>query len=488
MMMNGKQYVESIKKMRPNIYKWGKLIEDVTTHPATALHIKSVSRSYDLSFDPEKAPIYTTKSSLSGETIHRWNSFMDSAEAVLGNANMKRDQYHQSGTCQGATCAGWTAMNSLWDATFECDKELGTTYHERLKKFMKFCEDNALALAGAITDAKGDRSKKASQQANKDVTLHVKEVQPDGIIVRGYKLQICGVAACHYIVAMPGTGYGGEDKDFAIAFAVPRDEKGITIVETRRPSDNRDEEEGWDAPKAGNITQTFILFDDVFIPNERVFMCGEFKYSGRNIGQFSAIYRAAIGACVAGQGDIMIGAAINMARANGLSQRTFQATLTQMAVNNEITYGLGLGAMFIGKKQKSGLFVPNALLAHANKTQVATLPYQTKVMAQDISGGIAETGCMPSFKDFQNPDYGPKLLQALTAGADGASRAKMARLVEWLTVGGGIPGCMHGGGSPDGAKLVVRAMTKWEEFAEMAKRIMEVPSEAIKEPASPPKK
>jgi 4-hydroxybutyryl-CoA dehydratase/vinylacetyl-CoA-Delta-isomerase len=95
---------------------------------------------------------------------------------------------------------------------------------------------------------------------------------------------------------------------------------------------------------------------------------------------------------------------------------------------------------------------------------------------------------MPSFKDFQNPDYGPKLLQALTAGADGASRAKMARLVEWLTVGGGIPGCMHGGGSPDGAKLVVRAMTKWEEFAEMAKRIMEVPSEAIKEPASPPKK
>ncbi len=109
-------------------------------------------------------------------------------------------------------------------------------------------------------------------------------------------------------------------------------------------------------------------------------------------------------------------------------------------------------------------------------------------MAQDISGGIAETGCMPSYKDLQSPIYGKKLIDALTAGADGASRAKMARLVEWLTVGGGIPGCMHGGGSPDGAKLVVKAFTKWEDYFEMAKKIMDVPVDAIKEPEAPVKK
>ena len=223
------------------------------------------------------------------------------------------------------TCAGWTALNSLYDAAFECDNELGTKYNERIKNFMKFCEENALALAGAITDAKGDRSKKASEQKNKDVTLHVKEVRPDGIVVRGMKIQICGVAACHYIVAMPGAGYGEMDKAFAVAFAVPRDEKGITIVECRGISDTRAAEEGYDMPHAGNITQAYIHFDNVFIPNERVFMNGEFKYSGRNIGNFAAIYRAAIGHCVAGQGDIMIGAAMGMARANGLSVKPFQA-------------------------------------------------------------------------------------------------------------------------------------------------------------------
>ncbi len=481
-LMDGEQYIESIRKMRPNVHKWGELIEDVTTHPATRLHVQSVKRSYELSHDSEKAAIYTAKSHLTGETVHRWNSLMQSAEDVMGNSNMKREQYHQSGTCQGATCAGWTAMNVIWDITYQMDRDLGTNYHERVKKFWKYMEDNCITMSGAITDAKGNRSLRPSQQANKDSNLHVKEVRPDGIVIRGYKCQICGVAAAHEIICTPGSGYGETEKDFCVVCAVPRDAAGLTIVETRRPSDARDEEEGWDAPKAGNITQTFLIFDDVFVPKDRVFMCGEYKYTGRLLMNFTSIYRAAIGACVAGQGDIMIGAAINMARANGLSMRIFQDKLVQMAIHNETTYGLGLGAIMKGKQQPSGLFVPDSLLAHANKTQVAKLPYETKVIAQDISGGIAETGCFPSFKDFQSPEYGKHLLEALTAGVGGETRARAARLVEWLTVGGGIPGCMHGGGSPDGARLVVRAMTKWEEYAVEARRIAGITAE-LSEPA-----
>lgn len=480
-MMTGKEYMESIRKLRPNIYKWGKLIEDVTTHPATRLHIKSVARSYDLSHDPENAPIYTAISHLSGKTAHRWNTLMDSAEAVLGNARMKRHQYHQSGTCQGATCAGWTALNVLWAITFQMDKDLGTNYHERLRAYWQTVEERSCTLAGAITDAKGNRALKPSQQANPDSNLHVVETRSDGIVISGYKIQICGVAAAHEIICVPGSGYGESEKDFCLALAVPRDAQGLTVVETRRPSDTRDEEDGWDAPKAGNITQAYLLFENVFVPNERIFMNGEFKYTGKLIGHFAAIYRSAIGACVAGQGDVMIGAAIGMARANGLVQKTFQSTLNEMAINNEVTFGLGVGAMMLGKADPSGLWIPAPLQAHVNKTQVAKLPYMTKVMCQDIAGGIGETGCMPSYADFQNPDYGAKLKAALTAGVDGETRAKMARLVEWLTVGGGVPGCMHGGGSPDGAKLVVRAMTPWESYVDDAKRIMDIPAEALRE-------
>lgn len=477
MLMNGQQYRESLRKLRPNVYKWGKLIDDVTEDPATRLHVQSVALSYDAAFDPERAPVFTAQSHLTGQTAHRWNTFMGSAEAVAGNSNMKRAQYRMTGTCQGATCAGWTALNVLWETTARMDQELGTGYHQRVQNHFRYVEDYALAMAGAITDAKGNRSLKPSQQANKMQNLHVVETRPDGVVISGYKIQICGVAAAHEIICLPGSGYGESEKDFCIACAVPRDAEGLTIVETRRPSDARDEEEGWDAPKAGNITQAFLLFDRVFIPNEHVFMNGEYKYTGQIIGNFAAIYRAAIGACVAGQGDVMIGAAINMARANGLSQKTFQNTLTEMAIRNEITYGLGLGAIMKGKTQPAGLFVPDPLLAHTNKTQVAKLPYETKVAAQDISGGIAETGCFPSYQDFQNQEYGARLLECLNAGADGETRARAARLVEWLTVGGGIPGCMHGGGSPDGARLVVRAATRWEDYAADARRIAGISAE-----------
>ncbi|HOM43117.1 MAG TPA: 4-hydroxyphenylacetate 3-hydroxylase C-terminal domain-containing protein, partial [Bacillota bacterium] len=222
--------------------------------------------------------------------------------------------------------------------------------------------------------------------------------------------------------------------------------------------------------------QSYIIFDNVFVPNKHVFMNGEAKYTGKLIGNFTAIYRAAIGACVAGQGDVMIGAALGMARANGLAQKAFQDKLTQMAVNNETTYGLGIGAMYTGKKHKSGAFYPNPLLAHVNKVHVATLPYNTKVLAQEISGGIAETGCMPSYKDMMSPIYGEKLIESLRSAVPGEDRIKMARLVEWLTIGGGVPGCMHGGGSPDTAKMVVKAATKWDNYVDYARVLAQVES------------
>ena len=282
----------------------------------------------------------------------------------------------------------------------------------------------------------------------------------------------------------PGTSYGVGEERFAVAFAVPRDVEGLTIVETRRPSDTRDEEEGWDSPKVGAITQAWLLFDDVFVPRHRVFLCGEVGYTAQFVSIFSAIYRSAIGACVAGQGDVMIGAALALARANGLSRKTFQEKLTQMTVNNEVTFGIGLGAMLVGKQHPSGVFVPDPLLAHVNKVQVARLPYETKVLAQDISGGIAETGCLPSFRNMRSPEYGDRLLAAAAGAADGETRARLARLVEWLTVGGGVPGCMHGGGSPDGARLAIRGLVDWEAAVTNARRSPASPA-SCRIPADP---
>jgi 4-hydroxybutyryl-CoA dehydratase/vinylacetyl-CoA-Delta-isomerase len=409
---------------------------------------------------------------LTGEKIHRHNSLMQSAEEVISNSKFKREMYRLTGTCTGSLCAGWNGMNTLWAVTHEVDSAFGTGYHERLKKWALRAEAEGLAVAGALTDAKGNRSLKASQQPDLDSNLRIAGVQEDGIVLRGAKLMICGIAASNEIFLLPGSAYGEAEKDFALACAVPRDIEGLTIVETRRPSDTREEEDGFDLPTETGITQAYLIFEDVFVPKERVFLCQEFAYTGKIIQYFTAIYRACIGACVAGQGDIMIGAGVLMARANGLSARTFSSKFVDMAVNNETTFAMGVGSIALGSRHPSGIWIPDSMTAHANKVHVATLPYETKRLCQEIGGGIVETGCFPSYRDFMDPRYGKLVQKYIKAGACSAeARARAARLAEWLTLGAGVPGCMHGGGSPDGARLVVRSLTPMEKYAEMARKL-----------------
>ena len=478
-------YLAALRKLKPNIYKFGELIEDVTTHPATKRTVESHALNYDAANDPELEDIYTATSIFTNNKILRWNSMMQSSEDLIGNMILKRQNYRRTGTCTGAVCVGWNAQNTLWAVTREIDEEYGTDYQERLKNWILSAEEKGLTVAGALTDAKGDRSLKPSQQQDPDTNLRITQVLDDGIVIRGAKLMICGTAASQEVFLLPGSVYGEADQDFTLACVVQKDIDGLTIVEATRPSDRRELEDtaGVECPDTG-VTQGWLLFEDVFVPKERVFMCKEYKYTAKLIQYFTANYRACIGACVSGQGDVMIGASILMARANGLSAKTFMNKLVDMSINNQVTYGLGAGACALGFKHPSGSYFADSLTAHTNKVMVATLPYEVKRITQDIGGGIVETGCMPSYKDFINPQYGHLLKKCLKAGAcSSESRFKAARLSEWLTIGAGVPGCMHGGGSPDGAKLVVRFATPMEEYVDYARKIIN-----IEEPVPEPKK
>jgi len=474
-MKTSKEYKQSLKKMRPNIYKFGELINDVTIHPATKRTVEGHSQIFDAAQNNEYKDILTTKSCLTGKPVVRYLSILKSADDMIANIKMKRLMFNLTGTCTGGRCAGFNALNAMWAATYDIDKEFGSDYHIRLKNWLKKAQENDITLSGALTDPKGDRSKSASQQKDPDMNLHLVEKRDDGIVVNGAKVMICGVAAANEIFIMPGTGYKEDDKDYAISFVIPRDIKNLTIIETRRPSDKREQEEGFDNPvEIGGITQAYLLFENVFIPNERVFMCGEYKYSLKAVMNFIAPYRAAIGGCVAGQGDVMIGAAALMARANGLSEKVFREKITQMIINNETTFGMGVAASVLGFKHPSGVWAPDQLLSNVNKVHVATLPYDTKRLTQDISGGIAETGCLPSCQDINDPNYGDLLKKYLKANCSGESRAKIARLIEWLTIGAGVPGCMHGGGSPDGAKIMINAKTDVNHYINLAKRLANI--------------
>src|SRR4030043_1997882 len=228
-------YLASLKKLRPNIFKFGERIEDVTSHPATRRVVESHARAYDAAHDSVLSSLFTTTSSLTGEQIPRHNSLMRSLEEVICNSKFKREMYRVTGTCTGALCAGWNGLNTMWAITHEIDGALGTDYHPRLKKWALMAEKEGWTVAGALTDAKGNRNLKASQQPDPDSNLRIAEIKEEGIVLRGAKLMICGVAASNELFLLPGTAYGEADKAFALACAIPRDVEGLTIVETRRP-------------------------------------------------------------------------------------------------------------------------------------------------------------------------------------------------------------------------------------------------------------
>lgn len=475
---NYDEYIASLKAMRPNVYKFDELIEDVTTHPATKHTVEGHATSFKLKDDPNERDTFVTTSHLTGEPISRYLSIVQSAEDMFANSRLKRRMFQLTGTCTGGRCVGWTSINSMFATTYEIDQEFGTDYHQRLIAWLKDAQERDITIAGALTDPKGDRTKSPSMQDDPDMSLRIVETRDDGIVVRGAKVMICGIAAANEIFVLPGSGYRDTDKDYAVSFVIPRDIEGLTIVETRHPSDMREYEEGFDIPvDQGGITQAFLLFEDVFIPKERVFMAGEFKYALKAVQFFISTYRAAIGGCVAGQGDVKIGAAILTARANGLHSKVFRDKIVQMTINNETTFGMGIAAGALGKKHPSGAWVCDMMLSNVNKVHVATLPYETSRLAQDIAGGIGETGCMPSYKDFNSAKYGQLIQKYLKAKSSAETRTRAARLVEWATIGAGVPGCMHGGGSPDGAKLVINAIGNLETKVEMARKLAGIKEE-----------
>lgn len=469
-----KEYYQDLRSMRPNVFKNGAFIKDLVEDPATRGLVENEAYTYDLLQDPQYDSLLKAKSSFTGETVVRWHTLMKTPWDLMANSQMKQFLFHKVGTCQAGTCVGWNCMNVMWAVTYDVDLTTGSNYHARLEAWIRNIEGKGLKIAGALTDAKGDRSKRMEQQANKDAAVHVTEIRKDGIVVNGVKTMIAHAAACHEIFVLPGTGYNEAEKDYAVSFVVPRDIEGLTLIQTNLAEGL----EGWDDMKFGDQA-SYLIFEDCFIPNERVFLCGEYKYSGEAINHFVGNYRAGIGACVGGQGDIMIGASMLMQRVNGLSIKIIKDKLMDMTLINEQSVAIGLGAMLAGSEHASGVWFANKKMASSNKCFVANQYAQLRRICQEIGGGIVENGCFPNYRDCTDPIMGQKLMKAIQANQDysGQTRARVARLNEWLVRGGGLLAFIHGGGSPDGAKLVVRGDTPLDEYAKYAADIASLEEE-----------
>ena len=406
-MMTKEQYIESLRKLNLKVYFMGELISNPVDHPMIRPSMNSVAMTYELAEKDEYKTLMTAKSNLTGKTVNRFCHLHQSTEDLINKVKMQRLVGQKTGACF-QRCVGMDAFNAIYSTTYEIDQAHGTEYHKRFTEYLKYVQDNDLTVDGAMTDPKGDRGLSPSQQEDPDLYLRIKEVRPDGIIVRGAKAHQTGAVNSHEHLIMPTVAMKESDKDYAVSFAIPSDAEGVLMIYGRQSCDTRKMEKDADLD-LGNSQfgghEALVIFDDVFVPNERIFMCKEYEFAGMMVERFAGYHRQSYGGCKVGVGDVLIGAAALAADYNGVPKANhIKDKLIEMMHLNETLYSCGIACSTEGEPTLAGNYQINLLLANVCKQNVTRFPYEIARLAEDIAGGLMVT--MPSAQDLRDPYIG----------------------------------------------------------------------------------
>ena len=479
-LMTGEQYIDSIRKLNMQVYMFGRKIEHPVDDPILRPALNSVRMTYDLAQRPEYQDLMTAVSPYTGERVNRFTHIHQSAEDLVKKVKMQRLLGQQTASCF-QRCVGMDAMNAVFSSTYELDQKYGTCYHERFRQFLIRVEQGDLTVDGAMTDPKGDRSKAPHQQEDPDLFLRVVERREDGIVVRGAKLHQTGILNSHEVIVMPTQSMRPEDRDYAVCFAVPVDTKGITIIVGRQSCDTR-KLEGSELD-VGNAefggVEALVVFDDVFVPNERIFLCGETEFAGMIVERFAGYHRQSYGGCKVGVGDVLIGAAALAAEYNGCDKAShIKDKLIEMTHLNETLYCCGIACSAEGHPTASGSYMIDLLLANVCKQNVTRFPYEIVRLAEDIAGGLMVTA--PSEADFRDEKLGPVIEKYLRAapGVSVENRLRVLRLLENLCLGTAAVGyrteSMHGAGSPQAQRIMIARQSNLEHKKALAKALAHI--------------
>ena len=473
------EYLDSIKK-EVNLYIFGEKVKKFWKHPIIRPSINTVMKIYELAQMKEYKDIMTTTSHLTGDIINRFTHIHQSVDDLIKKVKMLRLLGQQTACCF-QRCVGFDTANALYSVTYEMDKKNKTNYHERFIKYWLEVQNQDLMVDGAMTDSKGDRGKRPNNQPDPDAYLHVIDESDDGIVVRGAKIHQTGFLNSHRAIIMPTLALREGEEEYAISFGVNTNEKGITQVYGRQSCDTRKMEEN--KLDIGNFKyggqEIFVIFEDVFIPNDQIFMKGEIEFSGELVNRFAGFHRQSYGGCKVGVGDVLIGATALIAQYNGVEKAShIKDKLVEMIHLNETIFSCGIACSSLGFKRDAGNYEMDMLLANVCKQNVTRFPYEISRLAEDIAGGIICT--MPSEADFNSDEIGPLVKKYLSTcnGVSVENRYKVLRFIENLSLGVAAVSykteSMHGAGSPQAQRIMITRQAGLEKKIKLIKNILDI--------------
>jgi 4-hydroxybutyryl-CoA dehydratase/vinylacetyl-CoA-Delta-isomerase len=457
------QYIESIRALKPTAYMFGKRITNVVDNPRLRAGIEATAATYEMAMKEENRDLFIKTSPLINEPVSRFTLPPASIEDLVARVKVNRKMANYVGTCH-QRCTGLDCLSTLAIVTYDVDKKYGTKYNQNYLEFLKHMQKNDLTGNAGVTDVKGDRSLNPNEQVDKDMFLHIVEKRDDGIVVRGAKAHQTGSLSSHEIIVLPTRAMTKEDKEYAVAFAIPSDTKGLIHVVGRSTLDMRE----LDGCDIGNIYYSkycpTLIFDNVFVPWNRVFLCGETEFAADLVVKFSSFHRQSHGGCKSGKIDCMIGAALTMMDYNGTAKVShLKQKVIDMIHRAETLYGCCLA---------SGNYFIDTVLANASKIHEGKeMAEATRLMIDACGGFVAD---MPSDRDFENPEVGELLKKYLkgVATVPVENRIKMYRLAEKLALeSADTISDIHGGGSPEAHRVTIFRETNSENKKKAAKRL-----------------
>lgn len=454
----GAEYIDSLRGRDLAVYLLGERVAEPVDHPVIRPSINAVAETYDLAVrEPELA---SAVSPTTGARMSRFLHIAGSARDLVLQNKMQRKLGQLTGTCF-QRCVGMDALNALHSVTFDIDAARGTGYHARFLAFLERCQAGNLVIGGAMTDPKGDRGKPPHAQADRDVFVRIVERRDDGVVIRGAKAHQTGCINSHWMVVMPTMRLGPDDRDFAVIAAVPVDAPGITYIYGRQSCDTRSlEANPLDTGNPGFSGQeALVVFDDVFVPTERVLMDGEVEFAATLVERFTCYHRRSY-VCKSGVGDVLIGAAATIADQNGVPRAShIKDKLVEMTHLNETIYATGIASSHQAHAMPSGVFLNDDMLANVCKHHVTKMPFELGRLAQDLAGGLVAT--LPSGADLESDAVGDLLRKYLVGreGVEVEDRWRILRLIENMTLGrnavGYLTESLHGAGSPQAQRIQI---------------------------------
>ncbi len=480
-LMSGDEYRESLRSYRPRVFLDGREVASVVDEPGFAPGVNALAYTYDFARRPELERLALATQHSRQRVVNRMLHVNESSGDLLNKLEVVRLLCQETGCAQ--RYLAHDALNGLAQVSARIDDALGSTEHRaRFEAFLARVQDQDLSVGIAMTDAKGDRSKKPHQQANPDTYVHVVERNGQGIVISGTKAIVTGGPYMHELVVMPSRQMGRDDADFAVCCAVRVDAPGITMVSrpAGRPGEKLEHGEALFSRKYGQATAV-VIFDKVFVPWERVFYEGQWEHSQVLTYSYATHHRHSCIGARAGFGDLLIGAGALMCEANGLDPDTksnLREPMVELIKITEGFYACGVAAsVYATRDEHSGTFMPDPVYSNIGKLLLATQIYDMHRLAHEVSGGLIVA--LPGPDEDHNPATAAKLSEVLQASPDVPydKRIQTARFIEDLTASyqGGWYSLisLHGGGSPAAMKQEIWRNYPVGSKVELVERLLE---------------